>query len=522
MAQPIPITILDEIRAKDPELYASLERQAALADRGWQPIVNQADITKPSPQEMAYESEADILLYGGSAGGGKTELLLGLSATRHKRSIIFRREHTQLRAMMDRAVDILGRQYFNGQESRFRLPDGRMIRFGGMKDAGSEKAYQGQPHDFMGFDEVTEFLEAQFRFVIAWNRSAEEGRRCRVVAASNPPTTAEGEWVIRFWAPWLDPNHPNPAMPGELRWFVMTADGDREVDGPDEIEIDGEMLQPRSRTFIPSSVEDNPFLMATGYKAQLQALPEPLRSQMLRGDFTAGREDDPWQVIPTAWVRAAQERWTPQRPPGPMDALGVDVAMGGAAQTVMYPRYGDWFGEPIVHPGSATPDSQTTAGLVIGQLRDGAPAFIDVVGPGGEVYGHLHGQNVNAMRMAGGEPSQSVTQDGHLRFFNKRAEWWWRMREALDPMAPFPLSLPQSSQLRADLCAPRWQLQRDAIKIESKADIIKRLGRSPDHGDAAVYALNEAPRKGPGAGARALPVRANSRYRATAGLPGRR
>jgi hypothetical protein len=488
---------------------------ADIRDNPWVPLIDVEDPAKITPQRAAYESEADFTLYGGAAGGGKSDLLVGLAATRHVRSIIFRREGTQLRALIDRAAEILGREHFNGQWNHFRLPGNRLVRFGGMKDAGSEKAYQGQPHDFMGFDEVTEFLEAQFRFVVAWNRTTIVGQRFRVVAASNPPTTAEGEWIIRFWAPWLDEHHPNPALPGELRWFVMTEDGDREVDGPEPIEIDGEMVSPRSRTFIPSSVEDNPFLMATGYKAQLQALPEPLRSQMLRGDFTAGRDDNPWQVIPTAWVRAAQDRWTPHRPPGPMTALGVDVAMGGAAKTVMYPRYGDWFGEPIEYPGTATPDSQTTAGLVVGQLRDGAPALIDVIGPGGEVYGHLHSQGVNAVRMAGGEPSHAVSRDGGLRFFNKRSEWWWRMREALDPMAEFPISLPPRPELRADLCSARWSPVRNVVKVEPKPDIIKRLGRSPDHGDAAVYALEDAPRKGPMAGVRALPTKANSSYSPT-------
>lgn len=522
MQSPLPVTVLETIRKQDPDLYAELERQARADRTIWAPMVNEANILAPSQQRLAYESKADILLFGGGAGGGKSDLLVGCAAVDHHRSILFRREHTQLTALMERAVEIIGREHFNEQRSRFKLPDGRRIRFGGMKDAGSEKAYQGQPHDLMGFDEVTEFLEAQFRFVITWNRSARAGQRCRVICGCNPPTTAEGEWVIRFWAPWLDPNHPNPAMPGELRWFVSTKDGDREVDGPEPVEIDGDTVEPRSRTFIPSLVDDNPFLMASGYKSVLQSLPEPLRSQMLRGDFTAGREDNPWQVIPTAWVRAAQDRWTKVRPPGPMTGLGVDVAMGGAAQTVMYSRYGDWYGEAIVHAGASTPDSETTAGLVVGQLRDGAPAMIDVIGPGGEVYGHLHGQNINVVRMAGGEPSVSTTTDGKLRFYNKRAEWWWRMREALDPMAPFPVSLPPSSQLRADLCSARWKLQRDAIKIEEKAEIIKRLGRSPDHGDAAVYALHDAPRKGPMAGVKALPVRANSKYRATGGLPGRR
>jgi len=75
------------------------------------------------------------------------------------------------------------------------------------------------------------------------------------------------------------------------------------------------MIRPKSRTFIPARLLDNPYLTTTGYGDTLQALPEPLRSHVLYGDFSIGRQDEAWQVIPTAWIRAAQDRWTP-KPPG--------------------------------------------------------------------------------------------------------------------------------------------------------------------------------------------------------------
>jgi hypothetical protein len=120
----------------------------------------------------------------------------------------------------------------------------------------------------------------------------------------------------------LDDKHPNPAKPGELRWAAsLPADAHypngRDLWVADErpfVLIDGapcyefeplaykavDIITPMSRTFIPSNIEDNPFLLNSGYLAQLQALPEPLRSQMLKGDFKAGIEDNPYQVIPTA------------------------------------------------------------------------------------------------------------------------------------------------------------------------------------------------------------------------------
>ena len=83
----------------------------------------------------------------------------------------------------------------------------------------------------------------------------------------------------------------------------------------------------------------------------------------------------------------------------------------------------------------------------------------------------------------------ALDRSGSLPFFNKRAEWWWRMREALDPDSGEDLALPPDPALRADLCAPRWGRMARGIKIETKDETIKRIGRSPDKGDAVVYAL---------------------------------
>ena len=485
-----------ERAAVEAEIEAAIA--ADMAETLWRPLVDVENPERPTPQRMAFESAADVLLYGGSAGGGKTDLLCGVAVTEHTRSIIFRREYRQLSAVVDRIHQIrrTRKGYSSHPEHRWLLGEERVIRLGGVQHVGDEIAYQGQPHDLYGFDELPQFAESQFRYLITWNRSTKDGQRCRVICTANPPDTDEGEWIIKYWAPWLDDNHPNPAVPGELRWFNSNADGeDTEVDGPEPVEIDGESYEPRSRTFIPSSVEDNPFLMASGYRATLQALPEPLRSQMLRGDFTAGRSDNPWQVIPSDWVRAAQDRWKPDRPKGAkMTTMGVDVAQGGDDKTVLMPRFGDWFDEPKVWPGKETGDSRITAGHVVAHLRDGAPAMIDVIGPGGEVYGHLDGQGVNVVAMDGSKPSPaSDANTGRLRFVNKRAEWYWRMREALDPHAEFPIALPPDQSLRADLCAARWKLTPRGIQVEAKEDIISRLGRSPDLGDAAVYALADPP-----------------------------
>ena len=123
--------------------------------------------------------------------------------------------------------------------------------------------------------------------------------------------------------------------------------------------------------------------------ATLQSLPEPLRSQMLYGDFQAGIEDDAMQVIPTAWVELAQARWRKPDKLEPMDSLGVDVARGGRDQTILARRYGMWFDEPLTYPGKATPDGPTVAGLAIAARRDEAVIHIDVIGVGSSPYDFL-------------------------------------------------------------------------------------------------------------------------------------
>lgn len=489
--------MLELYSALPPQKQREIDQLIALdiADNPWVPLIDIANPAQPTPQQQAYESEADILLYGGAAGGGKTDLICGLALTRHRRSHIFRRQSKEVSAFVDRFLSILkSRVGYRGDIHRFNLPDGRVIQLDGMQHLGDEQAYMGHAYDLFGFDELTQFLEAQFRFVITWNRpgpGVPYSQRCRVVAASNPPPSTEGEWVIRYWAPWLDSQHSNPALPGELRWFVSDEKGeDHEVEGPeDTIIVEGEEMAARSRTFIPSSVEDNPFLMATDYKTNLQSLPEPLRSQMLRGDFLAGRVDDIWQVIPTAWVEKAMERWEEKKPEGPMHAMGVDVARGGKDQTVLTARYADWFAPQICQDGEMTPNGQTAAALVVSYLRDDATAYVDVIGVGASAYDHLHGLKINVRASNAANKSFVHDRSGKIGFVNKRAEWWWKMREALDPEYGDNLALPPDRQLKADLCTPLFKMTVRGIQVESKEEIVKRLGRSPDRGDSAVLAL---------------------------------
>lgn len=460
-------------------------------------VKGMAWLPSPGPQTRAYFSPADVLLYGGAGGGGKTDLLLGLCFNEHRRSLILRRQYTDLAALTERAIQINGtRDGFNGSAPpKLRTKDGRLIEFGATARLGDEQTFQGQPHDLLGIDEAVHFLEQQVRFLMGWLRTTDKGQRVRAVLATNPPTSAEGDWIVGMFRPWLDLTHPNPAKPGELRWFVTDPDGkDAEVAGPSPVEMGGRTLIPMSRTFLPAKLSDNPYLAKTDYQAKLDNLPEPVRSAVRDGNFMAVRADDPWQVIPTQWVVAAQARW---KEDGwrqlQMTAAGLDIG-AGRDETVLAMRYGGWYAPVQTVKGEAAKDPSHAAAMVVKYRKHGCPIVVDVGGGFGGASLVLFKENGIAHRAFNGAGrSTAKTRDGKLGFINKRAEAWWRFREELDPdqEGGSVVALPPDPQLRADLTAPTWEHRTNGIQVEAKEDIKKRLGRSPDRGDAVVMALSE-------------------------------
>jgi hypothetical protein len=453
----------------------------------------------PGPQTEAYLSRADILLYGGQAGGGKSYLLMGLASQEHQSAIVFRRESSQTDGLEKAGKEIIAdTARYNGQDREWTWSTcTRSLKLAGMKEPGDWIKHAGRERDLIGFDEAGEFLREQVGSLLAWNRGP-EGQRCRVILASNPPRTADGYWMTEWFAPWLDLHHPDPAKPGELRWAVMLDHGNglfpHWVDGPEEVMIDGEPRTPLSFTFIPASLEDNPYRNTPEYRAKIDSLPEPLRSQLKFGDFSAGVQDDLSQCIPTDWVKQAQARWKAQRPIGiPMCSIGVDVAQGGLDQTTMAIRYDDWFAELVAVPGAQTPGGADVAGVVLSKRHDNAKVVVDLGGGwGGDALAHLVSNGVDAVGYMGVKESFKRTRDNQLRFANTRTEAYWRLREALDPsqVGGATLALPPDKELLADLTAPTFETKSGkggmVIHLEPKDKLVKRMGRSPDKGDAVV------------------------------------
>lgn len=454
-------------------------------------------------------------------------LIAGLALTKHVRTLIIRRESTQLRGLVDEVARILRtRDGLNRQAGQWRIPPNlalfpdQLVELGGVPNPGDEENHQGIPHDLLAFDEATQLSEYVINYLTTWNRSDDPSRRCRIVLASNPPTpstayrgkSSGGAWIIRRYAPWLDPNYSDPhgkgkALPGELRYFVTLNGIEREWPDPlpfihfDPKSKREEIITPKSRTFIPALANQNPYTGAA-YIATLQKLPEPLRSALLYGDFSVTLSDQPMQAFPAEWVRAAMKRhsdgprkgypgYPPEDQAREMTALGCDIARGGIDSTVLCPRYSQWFAPFIVIPRDDSADGPSAAAQIVRYRRNTAVVVIDANGVGASAYDHLRTTNpddVNIVASVGSEGTVAKDKSGRLGFVNRRSELYWKLREALDPGSPYSLALPQDDELFEELTTLTWSEQNGKVKIMTKEEHIKILGHSPDKSDSLTLA----------------------------------
>lgn len=484
-------------------------------------IENGAPLWLPDPDNMpqlaAYLSMATSLGFGGAAGGGKSDLGIGKALNQHSDSMIMRRVGTELQPIIKRILDLRGTRdgFAGGNVNVLNMPaTNQTITFGSVPNLGDETKYQGHPNDFKFYDEGTNFLLQQIRFLATWLRNTRvPGQICEQLITFNPPQDSAGRWVLEYFAAWLDPQYKNPAAHGELRYFVTVSRGREQVDvevpnvpcvivnnepvfdfSPAEFRA-VDIIKPQSRTFIGSKVTDNKYQDAA-YMAQLQSLPEPLRSQMLNGDFFAGIEDSEWQVIPTPWIDAAMARWKPRERKPPMDSMGVDVARGGRDNSIIQRRHDNWYDEPLAYPGTQTPNGPMLMGLIVAALRDNAPVHIDIVGVGGSPYDFLREANFQVIGVNNGATQglEGFRSQGGMGFANWKSYTWWALREDLDPANNRGIELPPDKNLARDLSAPLWKPIGGKIRVETRDEIIARIGRSPDWGSACVLARLHTPR----------------------------
>lgn len=463
---------------------------ALLADRRaapWRPMRGN--------QTQAFELAmlVDELLLAGGAGSSKTEATIGIAMYQARAARFLRRTSLEFGPILKRVGEILGTtdgRNLSSQSWELSPPlgyegKGCIIEFNSLAEADSVLRLQGRPVDLLIVDDAGSGQLAQddIAFASRWLRSTELVRK-RLIYTSNPPTSAESLWLRDdVFAPWLSPSYAGkPAQSGEIRYFLPAEDGAaREVPASTPGAI--------SRCVILSTVHDNPRLMRSGYAKHLAASPTAvLRRRLLDNDWSAGWDtDDAMQVIPSAWVEAATERWTPEAPSA-MHAVGIDVARGGKDRTTIARRNGDWFAAPLVYPGATTPDGQAVASLVLAARSPSSVAYIDSTGIGASPYDILK-ECIFIVPIVFGAAYEALDVTQSFRFFNVRSALWWRMREALDPNGRRKLALPPDRVLKAELTMPRYELRGGRLFVEDRDSIIKRLKRSPDVATAFVLAL---------------------------------
>ncbi|MFJ3545458.1 hypothetical protein ACIPQH_25220 [Streptomyces rubiginosohelvolus] len=211
------------------------------------------------------------------------------------------------------------------------------------------------------------------------------------------------------------------------------------------------------------------------------------------GEFHASDEDS---VIPLSWVEAAVDRWHEWNDAGrpALDGLkivSVDVARAGGDSTVLAYRTGLAFIKLEIHDREDT--MQTTARIQAAvKLVPGMVPVVDSMGVGGGVVDRLRELKEPVLAYTGAAKTKMRTREGEWGFNNTRSAAYWRMREHLDPAFEPTLMLPPDDLLLADLTAPMWKVTTGVppkIQIEPKEDLVKRMGRSPDRGDAVVMGL---------------------------------
>lgn len=231
----------------------------------------------PQPKQALFMSRwEDEALYGGAAGGGKSDAALAEALRQveipYYRGLVLRKTFPMLEELIDRSMEIYKPAFpaakFNESKHVWQFPSGAKIYFGSMQHTKDRVNYQGKRFDFIDFDELTQFLWEEYSYLFSRNRPNGPGTRCYMRAQANPGGVGHG---------WVKERFITETVPGKTYWEKVEI---RYPDGHKEVRW-------KSRIFIPATVYDNQILLNNdpGYITKLASMPEDERRAFLYGDW---------------------------------------------------------------------------------------------------------------------------------------------------------------------------------------------------------------------------------------------
>lgn len=303
------------------------------------------------PQEAFLATPADIAIYGGAAFGGKTYGLLldPLHYVEHGSfgAVIFRRTSPQIfnqGGLWDTAEQIyplLGAEGLRGLH-QWRFPSGAKITFAHLQLEKDKLSWQGPQIPYIGFDEICQFTEGQFWYLVSRNRDPSGKVAPHIRGTCNPDPDSFVAKLIDWWID--EKGIAIPERSGQLRWFIRHHDALVWADTPEELRAAYPQSNPKSLTFIASCYEDNPAGLAAdpGYLANLDNLPRVERERLKAGN---------WKVRPAGGDYFQSSTFRVIEPAEiPHDCRWV--------------RYWD---RAATIPSDANPDPDWTAGALVGK-----------------------------------------------------------------------------------------------------------------------------------------------------------
>ena len=324
---------------------------------------------QPGKQEQFLRSHADIAFYGGAAGGGKSWALL-IEAIRHSGNpnfgaVIFRRTSPQITnegGLWDESNKVfpqLGAEANRGR-LRWRFPEGAKVTFAHMQHEQNRFDWQGSQIPLIGYDELTHFTWRQFSYLLSRNRST-CGIRPYIRGTCNPDPDS---WVADFISWWLDPDTglAIEERSGVVRYFYTIDNEPVWGDTAEELieeygamfeTPDGNIIRPKSFTFVPSSVYDNRILLQQNpeYLANLKTMPKVDRERLLAGN---------WKIKESAGLYFQRT------------SFGVELRRPAG-------RYVRGWDLASTEPSPGNPDPDYTAGVLVCEKKRAGFCVVDVV-----------------------------------------------------------------------------------------------------------------------------------------------